>query len=105
MVSKVKALLKKLNQAQLKGKEDYFFIEIPGTNLLLAKNKEKKMGFIIYNDKQLSEGRFYLENFSYRFSPKLQSPKNTKIFKNCSVITSNQFLDDDFFCFGDCFII
>jgi hypothetical protein len=97
MVGKAKAILKKLNQAYINSNEDYFFIEITGTNLLLAKNKEKKIGFIIYNDKQLSESRFYLEKFSYKFIPQLQSPKKSKIFNNCSIIIANQLIEDDFF--------
>lgn len=97
MVEKAKVMLKKIKHAKVKNNEDYFFVEIARTNLLLAKNKENKVGFIIYNDKKINENNFYLEKFSYKFIPQLQSPQKSKVFNNCSIIFTNQLIEDDFF--------
>jgi hypothetical protein len=97
MVEKAKVIFKKIKHAKVKNNEDYFFVEIARTNLLLAKNKENKVGFIIYNDKKINENRFYLENFSYKFISQLQSPKKSKNFNNCSIIFANQLIEDEFF--------
>jgi len=98
MIEIAKRILNKVSKGKVNTNEEFYFSEIAQTNLLIAKNKLGNIGFIIFNDdNQYINKKNNLEKFTFQFKSKLETPQGTKTFINCTIIISNEPIDENIF--------